>query len=46
LAFRKSIAVAGLSGSSYNETSTFVKLSITPADSRYLRNASFFCSVA
>jgi hypothetical protein len=46
LALRKSIAVAGLSGSSYRETKTFVRLSMTPADSRYLRNASFFCSVA
>ena len=40
------MAVAGLSGSSYRDTRTFVRESMTPADSRYFLKASFFCSVA
>ena len=39
------MASFGLSGSSYSDTSTLVSVSITPALSRYWRNASFFESV-
>ena len=40
-----SMALAGLSGSSYRPTRTLVSWSMTPDFSRYLRNSSFFDSV-